>query len=153
MNLLPTVKRLERKNGYLSKNYIAPYTEMIDFRLKKAIDKLPCKEDGVKLVINTDGSDCEKYSITISENTVEISSDGLNGAFYAIQTLRQILKNNEITCMYIEDEPDFKYRGLYHDITRGRNNIICLVSSISCRFFSFHSGTRYFSISLLLQYI
>lgn len=40
--------------------------------------------------------------------------------FYAIQTLKQIFEQNEIPCCYIEDKPDFKYRGFYHDVTRGK---------------------------------
>ena len=50
MNLLPQIKNIENKSGFLSKNYIAPYTEECDFRLKKAIDKLPCGEAGVNLI-------------------------------------------------------------------------------------------------------
>ncbi len=120
MNLIPEVKKIELKDGYLTKKYIAPYCEEIDYRLKNAIDKLPCKEDGVKLVINTNGGSCEKYSLKIKEDVIEISSEGLNGAFYAIQTLRQIFKSDKVPYLFIEDQPDFKYRGFYHDITRGK---------------------------------
>ena len=120
MKLLPEVKKLEIKNGYLTKKYRAPYDGDVDERLKKGVEKLPCGEDGVKLVINTKGTDCEKYSLEITEDKIEITSEGLNGIFYGIQTLRQILKSNEVPCLQIEDEPDFGYRGLYHDITRGK---------------------------------
>ena len=120
MHLLPKVKKLETKNGYLSKGYIAPYTAQIDERLKKAIEKLPCGADGVELVINTKGTDSEAYTISIEEHKIEITSDGLNGAFYAIQTLRQILKHDTVPCLFISDKPDFAYRGFYQDITRGR---------------------------------
>ena len=120
MRLLPEVKNIKISDTYLSKAYISPYCQEIDYRIKKVIDKLPCKDGGVNLVINTDGGDCEKYILEISENSIEITSCGLNGVFYAIQTLRQIFKNEKIPCLRIEDEPDFSYRGLYHDITRGK---------------------------------
>ena len=120
MKLLPKVKKAEELEGFLSKNYIKPYTKTIDERLKKAIDKLECKDDGVELIIETKGTDSEKYTLEIGKESIKIVSDGLNGAFYAIQTLRQILKNDVIHCLHIEDEPDFSYRGLYHDMTRGK---------------------------------
>ena len=120
MNLLPKVKKFEKRDGYLLSHYIAPYSDSIDFRLKKVIDKLPCRKGGALLVINTCGGNSEKYEITINEVSIHITSDGVNGVFYALQTLRQIFEFEEIPCLYIEDEPDFQYRGLYHDVTRGK---------------------------------
>ena len=120
MHLLPKAKKLETKHGYLLKPYIAPYTEQIDERLQKAIGKLPSGADGAKLVIHTNGTSAENYTLSIEENKIEITSDGLNGVFYAIQTLRQIFKQEEIPCLYIEDKPDFAFRGFYQDVTRGR---------------------------------
>lgn len=120
MNLLPQVKKIETKTGVLKTSYIAPFEGVIDERLAKAVAKLPTGEDGAKLVINTKGGTSEKYILKIEENTIEITSDGLNGVFYGIQTLKQILKKKDIPCLLIEDEPDFEYRGFYHDITRGK---------------------------------
>ena len=120
MKLLPEVKKLEIRDGILSTPYILPYTEEIDSRIKMAIDKLPVGDDGVKLIINTKGGNSEKYSLEISKDSVVITSDGLNGVFYGIQTLRQIFRSEEVPFLRIEDEPDFEYRGLYHDITRGK---------------------------------
>lgn len=120
MNLLPQVKKFEIKEGFLLKKYIAPYITDIDYRLKKAIDKLPSGDDGVKLIINTNGTDSEDYVLKISEDAITITSQGLNGVFYGIQTLRQILRNDKVPCLVIEDAPDFEHRGLYHDITRGK---------------------------------
>ena len=121
MNLLPKVHKIEIKDGYLLGTSIAPFSDPIDYRIKKAIDKLPCSKDGVKLVINTEGTSDEKYQLQIHKDSIYITSAGLNGVFYAIQTLRQIFKQEQkIPCLYIEDEPDFEYRGLYHDMTRGK---------------------------------
>ena len=120
MNLLPQVKKIETKTGVLKTPYIAPFKGVIDERLAKAVAKLPTGENGAKLVINTKGGTSEKYTLKIEENTIEITSEGLNGVFYGIQTLKQILKKKDIPCLLIEDEPDFEYRGFYHDITRGK---------------------------------
>ena len=101
MNLLPQVKKIETKERYLSINCIAPYGDDIDCRLKKAIEKLPCHKDGIKLSINANCGNSEKYVLNIEEDAIEIVSDGLNGAFYGIQTLRQLLKNDKVPCLYI----------------------------------------------------
>lgn len=68
------------------------------------------------------GKDGEAYSIDIRENGITIIGDGAAGAFYGIQTLRQMIREYEskIPCCFIEDYPDLKIRGLYHDITRGK---------------------------------
>ena len=120
MKLIPQVKKLEIKKGRLLKKGIAPFEKCVDFRLKKAIEKLPTHPNGAKLSINAKDGDGEKYTLEIFEDEIKITSDGLRGAFWGIQTLRQIFLHDDVPCLYIEDEPDFEYRGLYHDITRGK---------------------------------
>lgn len=120
MNLLPQVKKLEIKNGFLQKNAIAPFCEEIDYRIKNVINKLPIAENGAELVVRINGEDGEKYTIDITENSINVVANGKNGAFYAIQTLIQIFKEEKIPCLHIEDWPDFAYRGHYYDITRGK---------------------------------
>ena len=92
MNLLPKVKKMEIKEGMLSKAYILPYVGQIDSRSKKATEKLPTGADGAELVILAKETDSEEYTLEISENRIIITSDGARGAFYAIQTLRQIFE-------------------------------------------------------------
>ena len=119
--LLPKVKRMDIDSGYLKQKSICYYTQDIDFRLKRIADKLPAARDGVELIINAGETNDESYSIKISKNDILISSSGVNGAFYALQTLRQILTTwDRVPCLYIEDKPDFAYRGFYHDIARGK---------------------------------
>lgn len=63
------------------------------------------------------------YSITADEGGITLSGDSLHGAFYGIQTLRQIIKLSnslQVKEFEIEDSPDFADRGFYHDVTRGR---------------------------------
>ena len=146
MNLLPQVKKIEIADGYLAINCIAPYNEDIDYRLKKAIDRLPCHIDGVKLIIKTKDGNSEKYVIDISSDTIEITSEGLNGAFYGIQTLRQILKAERVPYLHIEDEPDFEYRGLYHDITRGKIPTVCTLKKLI-------DNMAYFKMNSLQLYV
>lgn len=120
MNLLPQVKKIILKEGFLQNKCIIPFKEKIDHRLITALEKLPVGQRGVKIFFDIGNAETEKYSLDINEDKILVSADGVKGAFYAIQTLRQIFSHDEIPCLYIEDEPDFSYRGLYHDVTRGK---------------------------------
>ena len=120
MNLIPYVKKIDVKDTMESFKSIKPFAGEIDCRIKKQIDKLPSDSCGADLIINVGDADCEKYAISIEEDSITIDASGLKGVFYAVQTLRQGFTHNEIPCLHIEDEPDFPYRGFYHDISRGK---------------------------------
>lgn len=64
----------------------------------------------------------EGYSLKITEDSIEINGGDEAGVFYGIQSLRQIIRINgiELPCLIINDEPYFKHRGFYHDVTRGK---------------------------------
>ncbi len=81
------------------------------------------KADSPCILIDTAGTSGEGYTLTVSEEGVSVVGQGPAGTFYAIQTLRQLIKNatdRVLPCLYIEDEPDFALRGFYHDVTRGK---------------------------------
>lgn len=74
-------------------------------------------------------SSAEGYSLQIFPNRIEIKAKTDQGAFYAVQSLRQLLPPefengtfNEdkviIPCVTIEDSPQFKYRGMHLDVGR-----------------------------------
>lgn len=73
--------------------------------------------------------DPEGYKLDISNEKIEIRANSDHGAFYAVQTLRQLLPvafengsftKNEVSipCVSIEDKPQFKYRGMHLDVGR-----------------------------------
>lgn len=70
--------------------------------------------------------DKEGYVLVVREDGIEIKASTEAGAFYAVQTLRQVslvdtLKNVEsvdIPCCTIEDKPRFKRRAMMLDIVR-----------------------------------
>ena len=73
--------------------------------------------------------DAEGYQLKISKKKIEIKARTQKGAFYAFQSLRQLLpihlENNSyqetkirIQCMDIKDAPQFKYRGMHLDVGR-----------------------------------
>ena len=78
---------------------------------------------------NTEIENEEGYILDITTNEILIQFRSPKGAFYAIQTLRQLLpesfengtfkgENISIPCTVIEDEPQFKYRGMHLDVGR-----------------------------------
>lgn len=78
---------------------------------------------GGDILLKVDGSLGEyHYSIKIEEDGAVVLGGSLNALGWGVQTLRQIVrqKGGLLPCVAIEDEPDMKNRGYYHDITRGR---------------------------------
>jgi len=120
LKLIPNVKTLEVKAGFLNADTVCFDGFVGDERILEAVKKLPYGESGAKLQIAVNGNGGEGYELTISENDIYIAADGVAGAFYAIQTLKQIFTHSEIPCLHIIDYPDFKHRGFYHDATRGK---------------------------------
>lgn len=120
VNLIPSVKTFEERSGFLRKKAITYQNQNLDTRLQSALAKLPYDEDGVCVEICITGQSGEDYELWIEENDIRIQAGGTAGAFYAVQTLRQIFEQDVVACAYIKDYPDFPYRGFYHDVTRGR---------------------------------
>ena len=71
----------------------------------------------------------EGYRLSISKDNIEITAATDQGAFYAVQSLRQLLparfesgtfddKKVEIQSVIINDAPEFKYRGMHLDVAR-----------------------------------
>ncbi len=119
IHLIPRVKTLETKDGFLKKKAIFYNAPCGDARLIKALGKLEQSADGTPLTIEI-GAEGEGYELWVEENAIRIKGAGPAGAFYAIQTLRQLFAHETVPCLYIQDKPDFEYRGFYHDVTRGK---------------------------------
>ena len=64
----------------------------------------------------------EEYKLTIENKNIEIIAGTSSGIFYGVQTLIQIIQQygSSLPGVVIEDEPYFKNRGFYHDVTRGK---------------------------------
>ena len=119
MHLIPAVKEMTCREGFLMGRTVCPdYTG--DSRLEKALTKLPCEEGGILLTLTVGQEAAESYSLTVNPDSIAICAEGPTGAFYGIQTLRQLLQAEQVPCLEIHDRPDFSYRGFYHDATRGR---------------------------------
>ena len=140
--LIPKPQHLEIKKGTfnLTKNttlyfiddfknagdFLINYIEKgSGFQLDKTIEKeasIIFKKDSLLLP--------EAYTLTVSGSNIIVNTKDESGAFYAAQTLRQLMsatlespngfQGNEIVIpqVYIKDAPEFKYRGMHLDVGR-----------------------------------
>ena len=66
----------------------------------------------------------EEYELKIEEENIFIESKNARGAFYAVQSLIQLLplpsdlNSFKIPCLRIKDQPQFTYRGMHLDVGR-----------------------------------
>lgn len=120
--MIPSVKKYAKENGFadLSKvnwqNDLPKNIENEAFSICEKSENAPCG------IFEINCGDKESYTLEINENGVKISAESESGAFYALQTLKQLIEENggKVPFCKIEDEPDLKVRGFYYDITRGR---------------------------------
>lgn len=94
--------------------------------LPLAIGRGACRPGDISLRVFTNNAPVSHpeshYSLAITGNGISLRGGGRNALGYAVQTLRQILRQTAglLPCLTIEDEPDIPNRGFYHDVTRGR---------------------------------
>jgi hypothetical protein len=69
---------------------------------------------------NVGGS--EAYRLAAAPDGIEIRASSDAGAYYALQTLRDLaaIYGKILPACTIEDAPDFRRRGVYHDCSRGK---------------------------------
>ncbi|MBE5971209.1 MAG: hypothetical protein E7246_01615 [Lachnoclostridium sp.] len=120
LKLIPAVKQLKVCEGTWNCSAVALKTEKLDKRLEIALDGISLTDGGIPLEISISNEGGEAYQVKIDERGILIKAGSEAGAFYAIQTLKQIIANGPVPYLEIEDQPDFEYRGFYHDITRGK---------------------------------
>lgn len=60
----------------------------------------------------------EGYRLSVKPEGIKVWSSEPAGAFYARQTLRQLVDNGTLPCVEIEDAPRFKWRGVHWDDCR-----------------------------------
>ncbi len=120
IHLIPKVKKLEEGSGFLKTKSVFYDESLSDPRLRNALAAFKFDAAGTKVDICIGDSGTEEYELYINEYNIRIVAGSNAGAFYAIQTLRQLFKHEQVPCLHISDKPDFEYRGFYHDVTRGK---------------------------------
>ena len=94
----------------------------VGFDLKRT--KRPSKSGDIRVYINPDSmSFDEGYALVTAENCVLITAKTSAGAFYAIQTMRQLIESGEWLTGAIADYPRFDYRGILIDISRHHRSV------------------------------
>lgn len=139
INVIPTPRQAaEYEGSFEAKNLSVFVDSSADKRIVKAARTL-CRElealthsyvpvsssePKEHAVVITHGEEGEGYTLTVEKDRITVCGSGAAGAFYGIQTLRQLICANglSVPCCRIDDAPDFVYRGFYHDISRGRVN-------------------------------
>lgn len=120
VKIIPAVKDLKIDKGFLKSKTIFFENLNCDKRIVAALSKLPFDKAGAKLSVFVNGNCGEGYELFIVEDEIKITAESDAGAFYAVQTLRQLFMEDKVPCLHIKDKPDFAYRGFYHDVTRGK---------------------------------
>ena len=91
--------------------------------------ELPAR--GIVLALDQTSNTPERYVMDITSRRIIITGDDVRGVFYGIQSLRQLLpaeleqpelaaqlRNVRVSNIYIEDYPQFPYRGMHLDVAR-----------------------------------
>ena len=123
MRIIPQVKKYEESTGIADLTYLNwSFCDGLDGRVIAAAKRFfPNTSGGVRVRIDSGSGMSEGYTLDITNDGVYIRSGGPAGAFYAIMTLRQLLRDSRrIRCCSITDEPSMEYRGFYHDVSRGK---------------------------------
>jgi hexosaminidase len=92
---------------------------------------VPVSSDNIIVHISSDADlGNEGYRLDVEPTAVRISANAAAGAFYGVQTLRQLIATERdlssdasaiqrtIPCLHIEDQPRFHWRGLLLDVGR-----------------------------------
>lgn len=79
-------------------------------------------EGGVRMRRGKVSGGDEAYQLTIGAGGVDIVGSTDRGLYYGIQTLRQLVRQFglKLPAMQIKDWPEMAFRGVYHDVSRGR---------------------------------
>lgn len=128
LNLIPVPRTLNSESGTFVYNYLClgksglsknAKNDFLSFCKKMgiAVDE---NEENANIIFSQGKSESEGYSMEIASKVFIKSADDA-GAFYALQTLKQIIlqsKKGEISRISINDYPEYSYRGFMLDVGR-----------------------------------
>lgn len=121
------VFQLNKNTSLETSNEFSDVANYLTSFVKEAFDlKISSKKSDTKILFTKDNSikNEEGYLLKIDKNTIEISANSSKGAFYAVQSLIQLLPienkstSVSIQCLEIQDAPKFAYRGMHLDVAR-----------------------------------
>lgn len=112
-------------NSVVSGDFAVERQKFVDLCAKYSFD-IKCGTDGDINFTKISGLDEEEYELNITDNGISVKAGNEKGAFYAIQTLRQIMlldttnkaKAFNLPCCSIKDKPRFNRRAFMLDVVR-----------------------------------
>ncbi|MCM1285151.1 MAG: beta-N-acetylhexosaminidase [Acetobacter sp.] len=116
MQIIPVPYDLKQGVGYFQLSDKVKIKSEIDLKLVETVDK------NADIVIKKADMPDEEYKLNVNKQGVEIFAGGEIGAYYALQSVRQLSENelgkNNVPCCEIYDKPRFEWRGLQLDEAR-----------------------------------
>lgn len=118
LNLIPAPLKCLDGSGY--------FVFKDDLKVKSDFDlpllELERADDGRLIIKKDDSQPQEGYVLDITQECITITASTETGAYYALQSLRQISSyefgKRRVNCCRITDRPSFKWRGLQLDESR-----------------------------------
>ena len=103
-------------------DHLDPRIAKVLHELFPEIHHVACHQANPAIRLATAPGPAESYHLLIQPDGLRISAPDAPGFFYALQTLRQILRpcGGDLPCLEIADAPVFPLRGYYLDVSRGR---------------------------------
>ena len=118
---------LDKNTNIVTVNQLSTVSDYFESYLKETFRlELSQEKRAKEIVFKIDKSitNEEGYELEIKKNKISITSRNAKGAFYAVQSLLQLLpikttsKSIAIQCLEIKDAPRFSYRGMHLDVAR-----------------------------------
>lgn len=116
-----------------------------DYKVSLGItNKSASNRDAIRLQLTNDIENTEGYQMSVRTDGITIKAKTAAGIFYAIQTLKQLIKNKQIQCAEITDSPAFPFRGFMVDVGRNYQSIkqlkqqIDVMAAYKLNIFHFH---------------
>lgn len=133
INILPVPKKIDCGEGYFTLRGVV-YSEFdndyVEEEVKKLFNEFLCIDLNIGndryesdfVIIRDETMDEQAYSLAVLQKSVEIKSNDDVGAFYGLQTLKQLVVQfgTELPVLQLSDKPDLKERGVLIDISRDK---------------------------------
>lgn len=118
INLIPIPRKYIKQNG----QFVFSDKQSIKSDFDMPLLDLERSDDANIIIKQNTALEDEGYVLDITREKILIQSKSEAGAYYALQSLRQLsrydLGQNKVDCCYIDDAPRFKWRGLELDSSR-----------------------------------
>ena len=138
-------------NTVIEKVFIGPFSislvKNLENIFKKQLEIIDTQETNTIILNKNESIHEQGYLLKIIDNQIIIEASTDVGAYYGIQTLKQIYKYSPIHCLEIEDYPDLLVRGIMLDISRNKVPLVKTIKSL----IDFFSGLKINHLQLYLE--